>query len=78
MTSRPTVSQGGSPRGGAVLAPQPQRDRRGVVQVPGLLPVADLRVVGGVAAGQQEGVVVGELFEAAPDLGQRGRAARRR
>src|SRR5690606_8954197 len=34
----------------------------------GLLPVADLRVVVGVAAGEQEGVVVGELFQGAADV----------
>ncbi len=40
---------------GAVLAPQPQCDGGRVVQVAGLFPVADLRVVACVAAGQQEG-----------------------
>src|SRR5215218_2188646 len=41
-----------------VLAPEPQRERRGVAQVPGLLPVPDLGVVDGVPAGEQERVVV--------------------
>ena len=50
MTSRPTTSQRRQPGGLAVLAPQPQRERGGVVQRLGLLPVADLGVVGGVRA----------------------------
>src|SRR5690606_28124510 len=54
-----------------VLAPQAQCHRRRVVQIAGLLPVADLRVVVGVAAGQQEGVVVGELLQRPADLLQR-------
>lgn len=55
----------------AVLAPQAQGDGGRVVQIAGLLPVADLRVVARVSAGQEKGVVVGELFEAAPHLLQR-------
>ncbi len=53
-----------------MLAPQPQRDGGGVVQVLGLLPVADLGVVVGVAAGEQERVVVREPFERAPYVAQ--------
>src|SRR5690606_20545055 len=59
---------GRQPGGPPVLPPQAQRHGRGVVQVAGLLPVADLRVVVGVAAGEQEGVVVGELFQGAADV----------
>ena len=72
MTSRPTISHGGSSARLTVLAPQAQRDGGRVVQVAGLLPVADLGVVVRVPAGQQEGMVVRELFESAPDLLQRG------
>src|SRR5262249_19360806 len=58
----------GQARGLPVLAPQAQRDGRRVVQVAGLFPVADLGVVVRVSAGQQEGVVVGELFQGAPQV----------
>ena len=60
------------PRRRPVLAPQPQGDGGGVMQVAGLFPVADLGVVGGVAAGEQERVVVRELFKGPSDLRERG------
>ncbi len=75
MTSRPTISQGGGP---AVCRCSPHRRRATAAASRagrGPPPSTDLRVVVGVAAGQQEGMVVGELLQGAPDLGDRGPGA---
>src|SRR4051812_37835608 len=50
----------------AMLAPQPQRQRAGVLALRRLLPVAELGMVAVVPPGEEERPLAGEPFESAP------------
>ncbi len=61
-----------------MVGPQAQRQRGGVVDVLGLVPVPDLDPVGGEAGRDQEGTLLREPLEAGPQLVGLHPAARER